>query len=63
MVIHQAVGVTNPSKPANHLGQHAQKEMTVFVVAIDILLRIATGGDTVSAPGNSSRRGRAMGRV
>ena len=39
--------MTNPPKPLDHLGQHAQKNLAVSVVQVDILLCIATGGDMV----------------
>ena len=39
--------MANPPKAADHFSQHAQKKMAIIIVEIDILPRIATGGDMV----------------
>ncbi len=57
MVVHQAVGVTNLGKPADHLGQHVQKKMAVLVVEIDTLPRIAARGDMVERAGEFKSKG------
>jgi len=38
-----------------------KKLLAVMIVVKDGLLGIAAGGDVIDAPGNSSRRGRAIG--
>ena len=53
----QAVGMTNPGKPADNLGQHAQKKMAVLVIEIDTLPRIAAGSDMVERAGEFKAKG------
>ena len=57
----RAVGVTNPGKPADNLGQHAQKKMAVLVVEIDTLPRIAAGSDMVERAGEFKAKGSDQG--
>ena len=49
--------MTNPGKPADNLGQHAQKKMAVLVIEIDTLPRIAAGSDMVERAGEFKAKG------
>ena len=51
MIIHQAVGMANPSKSRDALRQHREKCVAVFVVKEDGRLSIATGGNVVNRSG------------
>jgi hypothetical protein len=51
MVAHQAIGMADPAEAADDLTEHLQKQAAVFVVEIDVLPGIASGGDVVERTG------------
>jgi len=60
VVVHQAVGVTAPTKALYHPGQGGQEHLAVLIIAKDSLPCGAARGDMIESPGNSMRSGRAM---
>lgn len=50
VVIHQAVGMQEETKPGDHARQHSQKVLPVLVIEKDVLLDITTGGNVIQRP-------------
>jgi hypothetical protein len=47
MIVHQAIGMTNPVKALRDLGEIVQKQFPVAVVLEDRFAIIASGGDVI----------------
>jgi hypothetical protein len=51
VIIHQTIGMTNPTKSFTHRFKNIKPTATVIVIKINILATIASGGDMVQSTG------------
>jgi hypothetical protein len=62
VVAHQAIGMTAPIKPADHLSQHTQKHRPVGIIQTDFLPGVASRGHLKNYAGefNAERLGHGV---
>ena len=47
VIIHEAIGVTNPAVTCVHIGKEIEKTLFVFITQEDVSLLIASAGEVV----------------
>jgi hypothetical protein len=63
VVAHEAVGMATPIEAVTNLPQQRQPLPAISIFQVNDLPAITARGDMKQAPGNSMRKGRAIGRL